>query len=136
MANRQKLKGKALIGEGEPLAFTIQSEWFPGNEPEGKDYDPGKDPWRKGDESALETELRLFGAATRLAFNRLLAGDSRETLKTTLQGLFGLNSRYSDDAILKAREMISSQAALIPLEIEETKAKLGKTGRKLNANRK
>lgn len=55
--------------------------------------------------------------------------------------LFGLNSRFSDDAILKAGEITSLQQEFLALEIEETEAKLGRarssetTGRRSNRAR-
>lgn len=132
MSNRPKPK-KRLNEEG-PLSFTIQGEWFPEVlNPEG--YDPTADLWHRGDESALETEMRLFGAATRFSFNRLLAGKAQAAIAVELPRLFGVNSRYADDAILKAKALIDSQQALIPLEIAETQAKLDRTQRKLQANR-
>jgi IS605 OrfB family transposase len=51
-------------------------------------------------------------------------------LKQCLQTDFGLNSRYADDAILKANEVMASQRALIPVEIAETAAKRERTERK------
>lgn len=106
-------------------AFTIQCEWFP----EAASL-PESD-LRRGDETPLETEMRLFGAATRWAFNRLLEGQTREASKVLGQVVFHLNSRYMDDAILKAQEVIDAQKQLIPLEIEETEAKLAKTEKKI-----
>ena len=133
MSNRGKPKQR--LDEEGPLSFTIQGEFFPeAFNPEG--YDPTADLWRRGDESALETEFRLFGAATRFSFNRLSEGKAPADIAVELPKLFGVNSRYADDAILKAKEIIDSQKALIPLEIEDTKAKLAGTQRKLKANRK
>ena len=62
------------------------------------------------------------------------AGALRAGLKRRLQSDFGLNSRYADDAILKANEVIASQRALVPVEIEETEAKRAGTERKPKAN--
>jgi len=125
--------------------LTVQSEWFP-VAPSGQ-----PDPWRRGEETWLETEARLFGAAVRTAFNRLVDGLARKSessmetaadraaalrleWKQRLQTAFGLNSRYVDDAILKANEVIASQRALVPLEIAETEAKRKRTERKRTAN--
>ncbi len=142
----------------------MQCERFPAEPSKERQADP----WRRGEETWLETEVRLFGAAMRTAFNRLAEGLTRaarrkasappaggeiapgqgaaiETtadraatlrgeLKRHLQWAFGLNSRYADDAILKANEVITSQQALIPVEIEETEAKRKRTERKHNAS--
>ena len=133
MANRKRFRKR--LAEEEPLPVTVQGEWFPEScDPEG--YDPATDLWHRGGDGALETEFRLFGATTRFGFNRLLEGNRPAEVAVRLQELFGLNSRYSDDAILKAKEIITSQKALVPLEIEDTQVKLGKTQRKLKANRK
>ena len=100
--------------------FTIQGEWFP-------ETIPGKNP----DETALDTEMRLFCSCMRWAFNRLLEGKPRAELKKQGQALFGLNSRYTDDAILKAQAIIDSQKELLPVEIRETEQKLKRTEKKL-----
>ena len=105
--------------------FTVQGEWFP----EASSL-PESD-LRRGDETSLATEMRLFGAATRWAFNRLREGAERKELKVRGQKLFHLNSRYVDDALLKAKAIIESQRELIPIEIADTERKLGKTEKKI-----
>ncbi|MDN5348220.1 MAG: hypothetical protein PWP65_1784, partial [Clostridia bacterium] len=45
--------------------------------------------------------------------------------------LFGLNSRYADDARLKAQALLDSQKELLELEIKETEKKLGRARKKL-----
>jgi IS605 OrfB family transposase len=144
--------------------LTVQCEWFPDLPP----ADSMADPWRRGEENWLETEMRLFGSAVRWAFNRLVSGLTRaarnkpaaaatdgaaapaervETaaeqaaalrreLKRDLQATFGLNSRYADDAILKAHEVIAAQRKLIPMEIADTEAKRERTERKPKANQR
>jgi predicted transposase len=77
------------------------------------------------------TEMRLFSACMRWAFNRLLEGVSRDDIKKAGQELFGLNSRYVDDARLKAGAMLDSRKELLLLEIEETETKLNRARRKL-----
>jgi IS605 OrfB family transposase len=67
----------------------------------------------------------------RWAFNRLLEGASRDEIKKLGQELFGINSRYADDARLKAQAVLDSQKELLELEIEETKNKLRRTRKKL-----
>ncbi|MGB9887881.1 MAG: IS200/IS605 family accessory protein TnpB-related protein, partial [Moorellales bacterium] len=79
----------------------------------------------------LATEMRLFSACLRWAFNRLLEGGSRDEIKKLGQELFGLNSRYADDARLKAKALLDSQKELLELEIEETEKKLGRARQKL-----
>ena len=156
------MAGKRAKGQEAAGTLTVQCEWFPVRPTEVR-----PDPWRRGDETWLETEARLFGSAVRTAFNRLAEGLTRSArgkatpppaggdagveraavepladkagalrleLKQSLQGAFGLNSRYADDAILKANEVIGSQRALIPVEIAETEAKRERTERKRKAN--
>jgi len=106
--------------------YTVVGEWFPGTYPARRDQK-----WARGDEDPLTTEMRLFCACARWAFSRLLAGDSREALKKRGQVTFGINSRYCDDAILKAKEIISSQQELLAREIEETQTKLARAKKKL-----
>ncbi|EQD29748.1 transposase, IS605 OrfB family, partial [mine drainage metagenome] len=107
-------------------SFTIQGEWFP-----NKTVSFPENGCHHGDETPLEIEMRLFGSATRWAFQRLLEGRTRAEIKVLGQAIFHLNSRYMDDAILKAKEIIDAQRQLIPLEIKETAAKLGKTEKKI-----
>lgn len=52
--------------------------------------------------------MRNFSACIRYAYNRLLEGWNRKDLKKHLQSVFPLNSRYCDDAILKARETLNA----------------------------
>ncbi len=55
--------------------------------------------------------MRRFSAAVRYAYNRSLQGWSREALKREngpLCTLFRLNTRYADDAILKAQAVLDS----------------------------
>jgi len=80
--------------------------------------------------------MRLFCASTRWAFNRLLEGSSREELKKQGQKIFGLNSRYVDDAILKAKVIIDSRKELLAEEIQETETKLNRAERILNRSEK
>ncbi len=52
--------------------------------------------------------MRRFSSAVRYAYHRLLEGWSRNALKQHLQERFGINSRYADDAILKAQATLAS----------------------------
>ncbi|WP_022854883.1 IS200/IS605 family accessory protein TnpB-related protein [Thermodesulfobacterium thermophilum] len=54
--------------------------------------------------------MRRWSACMRFAYNRLLEGADRNTLKRELQGIFNLNSRYVDSAIRKAQELLSTKA--------------------------
>lgn len=56
--------------------------------------------------------MRHWSACMRYAYQRLLEGTGRNELRRDLPGLFRLNSRYVDDAILKAKETISSTKEL------------------------
>ncbi len=52
--------------------------------------------------------MRNFSSCMRYAYNRLLEGITRKELKKHLQEVFPLNSRYCDDAIMKASEVLKS----------------------------
>jgi len=108
------------------FTITVCGEFFPETYPASR-----SEKWSRGEETALETEMRLFGACTRWAFNRLKEGSSRKELKKQGQQIFGLNSRFVDDAILKAKETSESQKELLKHEIEETKTKLARVKKKL-----
>ena len=131
---RRRKSPEAKLAAAAEAPVTIQCVWRPASEdPDG--YKPEGDCWHKGDESALGTEMRLWGSAERYAFCRLQEGVVRNDLKPRLQETFGINSRYSDDAIGHAAAIISSQRELIPIEIAETEAKLAKANKKQKADR-
>jgi predicted transposase len=95
-------------GKKDKFRVTICGEFFP------ESYPAFRSPkWSRGDEDPLETEMRLFCACERWAFNRLLEGGSRDKVKKDGQELFGLNSRYVDDARLKAQALIDSRRELL-----------------------
>ncbi len=74
MAERRKPGPKAR--KEHPLAFTVQGECFAESlGPEGRDRAAG--PGRRGGEGARTTELRLFGSAMRVGFDRLLEGKAQ-----------------------------------------------------------
>ncbi len=52
--------------------------------------------------------IRVFSSCYRYSYNRLLDGFNRNDLKKSLQKLFNINSRFVDDAILKAQSLINS----------------------------
>ncbi|MEQ2130027.1 IS200/IS605 family accessory protein TnpB-related protein [Caldanaerobacter subterraneus KAk] len=56
--------------------------------------------------------MRRWSSCMRFAYKRLLEGYDRKTLKRDLQGIFDLNSRYVDDAIMKARSVLESSKEL------------------------
>ena len=52
--------------------------------------------------------MRRWSSCMRYAYKRLLEGHKRNELKRELQGIFNLNSRYVDDAIMKAKSILTS----------------------------
>jgi len=52
--------------------------------------------------------MRRWTSCMRYAYKRLLEGHKRNELKRQLQGIFNLNSRYVDDAIMKAKSIKKS----------------------------
>ncbi|ADL41423.1 transposase [Caldicellulosiruptor obsidiansis OB47] len=52
--------------------------------------------------------MRRWSSCMRYAYKRLLEGYKRNELKRQLQGIFNLNSRYVDDAIMKAKSVLNS----------------------------
>ncbi len=110
----------------EKFSVTVCGEFFPEIYPAFRSQK-----WSRGEEDPLVTEMRLFCSCQRWAFNRLLEGASRDEVKKRGQELFGLNSRYADDARLKAQAVLDSQKELLELEVEETENKLGRAWKKL-----
>ncbi len=67
------------------------------------------------DEEVVLDLMRRFSSATRFAYRRLLQGEDRKELKREdgpLCALFGLNTRWADGAIEKARAVLDSAKAL------------------------
>ncbi len=63
------------------------------------------------DHKATLDLMRRFSAGVRYAYNRLLEGQTREALKREngpLRIFFGLNTRYADDAVMKAQAVLDS----------------------------
>ena len=86
--------------------------------------------WQPEDPESVRAEMRAFSACVRWAFCRLIVPEARDKpeetrlyLKREGQRLFGLNSRYVDDAIAQAKEIIESQAALLPMELADMQAR-------------
>ena len=67
---------------------------------------------KKREKEALDDLMRRWSSCMRFAYNRLLEGKERKELKRELQKIFGLNSRYVDDAILEAQAKIESAREL------------------------
>lgn len=136
MARGRRRSAARKMTEAAKAPFTIQCVWMPTSEnPEG--WDLGGDCWRRGDETAFATECRLWSAAERYCFNRLVEGrvrDGVQGVKPEVQRLFGVNSRYANDAWEKAQAIILSQQELIPIEIEDTQSKLDKSLKKQRAD--
>jgi len=109
MKKRKKNKKKPIKPDSG-INYTVCGEFFPEVYPA---FRSGK--WGRGMEDPLATEMRIFCSCTRWAFNRLQKDNSRQELKKQGQGTFGLNSRYCDDAILKAKAVIESQKELLTL---------------------
>ena len=156
------MAGKRVKGQGADGTLTVQCEWFPADPPAGEVSDSwrrGDEGWLETEARLFGAAVRT--AFNRLAegLTRAARGKSATTamdgaaapaervetttvkgaalrleLKQCLQAAFGLNSRYADDAILKANEVIGSQRALIPVEIAEAEAKRERTERKRKAN--
>ncbi|WP_271628723.1 IS200/IS605 family accessory protein TnpB-related protein [Caldicellulosiruptor sp. DIB 104C] len=64
-------------------------------------------PSREDKQTVLDL-MRRWSSCVRFAYNRLLEGWDRNTIKRELQGVFNLNSRYVDDAIMKAKSILTS----------------------------
>ena len=60
------------------------------------------------EEKEVSKLMQNFSSCLRYAYNRLLEGANRKELKKHLQKVFPLNSRYCDDAIMKAKEVFKS----------------------------
>src|SRR5579884_3662553 len=110
----------------DKFCITICGEFFP------EIYPAVRSPkWSRGNEDPVQTEMRLFCACERWAFTRLVEGASRDTVKEDGQELFGLNSRYVDDARLKAQAVLDSQREVLDSDIEDTQTKLGRARKRL-----
>lgn len=115
----------------EKNSFTIIGEFFPEFYPAFRSKK-----WVRGEEDPLTTEMRLFSACQRWSYKRMSEGLSRPEIKKQGQLLFGLNSRYVDDARLKAQGMIEAQKELLEVEIKTTQEKLRRARKKLSLTMK
>ena len=57
------------------------------------------------DKSKIELKAQKFPSFERYSFKRLLEGESREDIKK-IGEMFSLNTRYADDAIMKAKAIV------------------------------
>ena len=64
------------------------------------------------DEKIVLNLMRRWSSCMRFAYKRLLEDHDRNTLKRDLQRIFNLNSRYVDDAVMKAKSTLESAKAL------------------------
>jgi IS605 OrfB family transposase len=80
----------------------------------------------------LDELMRVFCSAKRYAFNRLLEGMNAKDIIKHLQHQFPLNKRYTEDAVLLAQSLISSQRELLPMRLEDVQAKIKKTEKKID----
>jgi len=60
------------------------------------------------DKGRVLTLMRKFSSMVRFAYKRLMAGAERKELKKLLSRKYGINTRYSDDAILLAQQTLES----------------------------
>ena len=60
------------------------------------------------DKGQVLTLMRKFSSMVRFAYKRLLDGAERKELKKLLARKYGVNTRYSDDAILLAKQNLES----------------------------
>ena len=134
------MAGRRTKGQEAAGTLTVQCEWFPVAAPAGDMPDSwrrGKASWletearlfgsavrrafnrladgltkrARGKPTTTATEGTAPSApAERVETSAAQAATLRLELKRGLQTAFGLNSRYADDAILKANEVIGSQA--------------------------
>src|SRR5579884_1670564 len=108
----------------DKFCITICGEFFP------EIYPAVRSPkWSRGNEDPVQTEMRLFCACERWAFTRLFEGGSRDTVKKDGQELFGLNSRYVDDARLKAQAVPDSQREVLEVTLRTRRPSAAGPGR-------
>jgi len=60
------------------------------------------------DKGRVLTIMRKFSSMVRFAYKRLMEGAERKELKKLLSQNYGINTRYSDDAILLAQQTLES----------------------------
>jgi predicted transposase len=60
------------------------------------------------DKERVLSTMRKFSSMVRFAYKRLMEGAERKELKKLLSRKYGINTRYSDDAILLAKQNLDS----------------------------
>lgn len=80
----------------------------------------------------LDRLMQVYGSAERYSYNRLKEGSSAKDIIKILQPMFKLNKRFSEDAVLKAQMAMTSQETLLPMQLEDTLAKIQKTEKKID----
>ena len=60
------------------------------------------------DKERVLSTMRKFSSMVRFAYKRLMEGAERKDLKKLLSRKYGINTRYSDDAILLAKQTLDS----------------------------
>jgi len=60
------------------------------------------------DKGRILTLMRKFSSMVRFAYKRLMEGAERKELKKLLAQKYGINTRYSSDAILLAQQTLES----------------------------
>ena len=60
------------------------------------------------DKGQVLTLMRKFSSMVRFAYKRLMVGAERKELKRLLSRKYRINTRYSDDAILLAKQNLDS----------------------------
>jgi len=63
---------------------------------------------KEEDKERVLSTMRKFSSIVRFAYKRLMEGAGRKELKKLLSRKYGINTRYSDDAILLSRQTLES----------------------------
>jgi predicted transposase len=82
---------------------------------------------------SLDELMRVFGSAKRYAFHRLLEGRNAKDIIQHLPHQFRLNKRYAEDTVLLVQALISSKRELRPMRLEDVRAKIEKTAKKIES---
>lgn len=77
-------------------------------------------------ETALLDTGRIFQSAQRVAYQGLKKDQERDEIDRPLRAQFGLDARYSRDAILEAQATRDALRELLPQYIADTEAKIDK----------
>lgn len=86
------------------MQLTFEAAWYP----------------KEDDHNQIQELMRKFQNVKRIAFNRLLEGQERQTIVEAIRELQVLsNARYVRSAIVEAQSLISSQHELVKLYYSE-----------------